>query len=384
MDVFETSHFIYFPIMCCDCTLSSTVYTDIIDGKVANANRNEHEEAEGDKHMSERLIEETRNGWLECEHLGSICGVDGSGRIVYAVGDMERPRFLRSAGKPLQAIPVVRSGALEHYGLHARDLAIMLASHRGEPVHMDTLAHIMQSTGIEQQELICQASYPLHDQSKEEWIRHGGYKEKRFHNCSGKHLGVLAWCQHAGYDKARYADAEHPAQQEIAACIAEMSMTRPEELGTGVDGCGFPVLALPLPAIARAYLHIACPEKLADASMRTAVERVREAMIQYPLLVGGTGRLDSVLMEDDNITAKGGFKGIFGFSLREEQLGFAVKIDDGNDEECAYVVTEILQQIGYRRNETIKRLKETFPIDIHNDQGVAVGSRRPVFRLERG
>lgn len=334
--------------------------------------------------MSERLIEETRNGWPECEHLGSICGVDGEGKIVYALGDMERPRFLRSAGKPLQAIPVVKSGVLEHYGLTERDLAIMMASHRGESFHIETLDHIMQSTGLDQQELICQASYPLHDPTKEEWIRHGGYKEQRFHNCSGKHLGVLAWCQLAGYDKQRYTDPDHPAQQAIVSSIAEMSLAEVEELAAGVDGCGFPVLALPLPSIARAYLHIACPEKLQHEETRQAVMRIREAMVHYPLLVGGTGRLDSVLMEDDNITAKGGFKGIFGFSLRDEELGFAVKIDDGNDEECAYVVTEILKQIDYRNKSTIARLEEAFPIHIHNDQGMVVGARRPVFRLERG
>ncbi|MDK8183179.1 asparaginase [Paenibacillus sp. UMB4589-SE434] len=331
--------------------------------------------------MNERLIEETRNNWLECEHRGAICGVGKDGNIRYALGDMESLRFLRSAGKPFQAIPVVKSGTLEHYGLTDRELALMMSSHRGESFHMETMHAIMERSGLIQSELVCNPSLPLHEPTKETWLREGGDRERRFHNCAGKHFGVLSWCQHAGYDKASYTDPDHPAQQEITAIICELSGVTVEEMGVGTDGCGFPVYALPLPAIGQAYLHLACPEFIKDTATRQAVQRIRDAMIKYPLLVGGTGRLDSVLMEDTNIVAKGGFKGIFGFALREEQLGFAIKIADGSDEECAYVITSILEQMGYKTTDTIQRLKEAFPSAIINDQGVVVGDRRAVFQF---
>lgn len=331
--------------------------------------------------MNERLIVELRNNVLECEHFGAICAVDEHRSLKWSLGDMQAPRFLRSAGKPFQIIPAVKHGMLEHYHLSEQELALMLSSHRGEDMHIETLNHIMHQSGLTETVLQCAPSYPLNEAAKEKWLRNGGYEARRFHNCSGKHIGVLSWCKQQGYDLESYLEPDHPAQQEITAMIIEMSEAQPEQVGRGKDGCGFPVYALPMPAIATAYLKLACPDLIADPQTRGAVERIGHAMNAYPLLVGGTNRLDSVMMEDKNIVAKGGFKGIFGFALREERLGFAVKIGDGADEECAYVVQSILKQIGYKQTATIERLEEAFPADIHNDQGEVVGQSKPVFQL---
>ena len=331
--------------------------------------------------MNERLIVELRNNVLECEHYGAICAVDEHGSLKWSLGDMQAPRFLRSAGKPLQIIPAVKHGILEHYGLSEQDLALMLSSHRGEDMHIETLNHIMHQSGLTETALQCAPSYPLNEAAKEHWLRNGGHEERRFHNCSGKHFGVLLWCKQEGYELESYLDPDHPAQQEITSMIIEMSGAKPEQVSSGKDGCGFPVYALPMPAIATAYLKLACPDLIADPSTRAAAERISHAMNAYPLMVGGTNRLDSVLMEDKNIVAKGGFKGIFGFALREERLGFAVKIGDGADEECTFVVRSILKQIGYKGSAVIERLEEVFPSDIRNDQGEIVGQSQTVFQL---
>lgn len=331
--------------------------------------------------MNERLIVELRNHVLECEHYGAICAVDEHRDIRWSLGDMQAPRFLRSAGKPLQIIPAIKQGLLEHYSLSEQELALMLSSHRGEDMHMKTLNRIMHQSELTESALQCAPSYPLNEAAKEHWLRNGGQEERRFHNCSGKHFGVLSWCKQAGYELESYLDPEHPAQQEITAMIMEMSEAKPEQIDCGKDGCGFPVYALPLPAIATAYLKLACPDLISDPNTRAAVERISQAMNRYPLIVGGTNRLDSVLMEDTNIVAKGGFKGIFGFALRNERLGFAVKIGDGADEECAFVVQSILKQIGYKGEAVLQRLAEVFPSDIRNDQGEIVGQSQTVFQL---
>ena len=100
--------------------------------------------------MNELLIEETRNGLLECEHRGVVCGVDRHSQPGYVLGNIHTPAFLRSTGKPLQIIPVVRSGTLEHYQLKDRDLALMTSSHRGESFHIDAMEHMMQCSGLEE------------------------------------------------------------------------------------------------------------------------------------------------------------------------------------------------------------------------------------------
>ncbi|UHA74763.1 asparaginase [Paenibacillus sp. 481] len=332
--------------------------------------------------MKQLLVEETRNGWLECEHYGAICGVGPDSTIPYALGDIERPMFLRSAGKPLQAIPVVQSGALERYELNDQALALMTASHRGESIHMETMNRIMAQMELDEHHLICLPTYPLNDIAKVQWIREGGFERRAFHNCAGKHFGVLGWSKLAGYELDSYTELSHPAQQQIVQTLADMSETPIEHMQPGTDGCGFPVFALPLRGLATAYLKLACPELIADESMRSAVTRIAAAMQAHPLLVGGTGRIDSVLMEDDNIVAKGGFKGIFAFALRKEQLGFAFKVADGSDEEWALIVASILEQIGYERTATIERIKAAFPETIYNDNRIEVGRSRAVFTLQ--
>lgn len=334
--------------------------------------------------MNERLIEETRNGWLECEHRGAICGVDQHGRIRYAVGDTTRPMFLRSAAKPLQAIPVVRSGMLDHFQLEDRDLALMTASHRGEAAHVDTLEHVMEHCELHDEELICSPSLPLHEESREALLRKGGDRRRMYHNCAGKHFGVLAWSKMAGMDMASYADPAHPAQRQMRDMISYMSEVPQEAMIQGTDGCGFPVYGIPLTGLATAYLKLACPDLIGDATTREAAARVRRAMQRYPFLVGGTDRVDTLLMEDDNIVAKGGFKGIFAFALTKERLGFAFKIADGSDEEWALVTASILEQIGYERQETVDRLRSRIPAVILNDNGRQVGEQRTVFVLKPG
>lgn len=331
--------------------------------------------------MEQILIEEYRNGTLECLHRGHIVGVDIDGQVKYQVGDPGFVAFLRSAGKPFQAIPGVRAGIKEAYGLREQDIAIMTASHRGEAFHVETIEYLMEHTGLLEQQLVCAESYPMHRGSREQMIRNQGQERRIYHNCSGKHFGVLSYCKLMGYPLAHYEDPQHPAQQDIVHTLSMMAELPQDQIARGIDGCGLPVFALPLKHIALAYLKLSCPELIDDVQTREAVQKITAAMHAHPEMVSGTNRICSILNEDPNIIAKGGFKGIYGFSLRQEQLGFAFKIVDGSDEEWPYIVASILSQIGYTNQQTIERIRAHFPSTIHNDAGVLVGSCKEVFQL---
>lgn len=58
-------------------------------------------------------------------HRGHIAVTDHTGKILWKLGDPERLTFARSSAKPLQAIPVAESGALEHYGITPQELAVI-------------------------------------------------------------------------------------------------------------------------------------------------------------------------------------------------------------------------------------------------------------------
>src|ERR1700752_1666781 len=73
------------------------------------------------------LVEVTRGDMVECRHHGSIAVVDIDGKVGFAAGDSESPVYARSAFKPLQAIPLVESGAADGEGLE--QVAVACASH---------------------------------------------------------------------------------------------------------------------------------------------------------------------------------------------------------------------------------------------------------------
>ncbi|SLK18083.1 MULTISPECIES: asparaginase [unclassified Paenibacillus] len=327
------------------------------------------------------LIKEYRAGVMECAHYGHISITDENGNVVYSAGDPHFRAFTRSSAKPFQAIPGIRAGIAGHYGLTAQEIAIMSSSHRSEPMHIQVLEQIESKIGLGEECLICAPSYPLNEESRNQWLRSQGEKRRILHNCSGKHLGVLAYTQMKQADLGSYAEPEHPVQREILETMAYMAGIEQKEIKLGTDGCGFPVFSLPLSALSNAYLKLACPDLIEDPSTRSAVETITGAMNEYPLMVGGTQRVDSVLLEDSNIVAKGGFKGVFGFALKKERLGITFKVLDGSEEEWAYIAQSILEQIGYSNRKTIERLAEVYPPDIRNDAGKVVGRAESEFKL---
>ncbi|MDR0270940.1 asparaginase [Paenibacillus sp.] len=332
--------------------------------------------------MESVLVKEYRADIMECAHHGHICIVNDQGEITASVGDPDFVTFTRSAAKPLQAIVAIRGGIVSHYGLSDKEIAIMTASHQAQTDHVEVLESIMRKTGLSEKELICAPSYPLNEQSKEDVLRHDGSKRRLYHNCSGKHLGVLAYCKMKGYPLDGYAEPDHPVQKEIIETMSLMCGIDAEHIDLGTDGCGFPVFALPLSAMAAAYVKLACPDLIMDEVTREAVQIITQAMNRYPEMVGGSGRIDSLVLQDSNIVAKGGFKGVYCFALKNERLGIAFKVLDGSEEEWGWIVQTILEQTGYSNPSLIRQMKESFTHDIFNDEGKKVGYADSVFQLQ--
>lgn len=332
--------------------------------------------------MNTLLVQELRGELVECEYEGHICGVSYSGEVQYQVGNPQHIAYLRSAAKPIQAIPAVRSFVGDQYGLADKELTIMTASHRAEPYHVQALESMMKKIGIEENDLVCHTTYPLHADSRHALVAEGKQMRPIYHNCSGKHMGILAYSKLQGYSLADYADPNHPAQQEVIATLAMLAEYPAENIAIGIDGCGFPVHALPLHNIAKAYLKLACPELIEDSATRAAVQQITKLMNANPEMVSGTDLICPALNQDDNIVAKGGAKGIYCFGLKKERQAFAIKVMDGSEDKWPIIVASILEQIGYDRPETIERMYELCPKQFTNGNGTVVGSNKTVFQLE--
>jgi L-asparaginase II len=303
-------------------------------------------------------------------------------KIKHSVGDTGFVTFLRSSAKPIQLIPVIENGIDEKYGLTHREATVMAGSHRAEDFHIKALEGIMEKIGIKEEELVCLPTYPLSTASKEEIIKANKPKRRIYHNCSGKHLGILAQCKYFGYDVKNYWDISNPAQQEILKHISIIADYPAERIGIGTDGCGVPVFAMPLKYLANAYMRMACPDLIEDEKIRKAVIKISNYMNEYHEMVSNTNLLCSILLEDKNIIAKGGAKGVYCFGLKQEGLGIAIKIMDGSEDEWPFIAASILEQINYSNKNTIKRLHDVFTMDIINDNNKIVGVSKTVFTLK--
>lgn len=325
------------------------------------------------------LVEEFRAGVLENVHLGVLCGVNDQGELIHEVGNAQHVTFLRSAAKPFQAIPVMKQNIAGKYGLTDTEAAMFAASHRGETYHIEALESIMAKIGLTEDQLLCCPTYPLNDEPKFACMREGKPPRRLYHNCSGKHLGIIATAREMGYDTETYWQLSHPIQQDILHTLADMAEVPVEQIQIGVDGCGFPIFALPLQHIAKAYLKLACPDLIRDAETREAVKRMTAYMHAGPDSIASHNFICSELLRDDNIVAKGGAKGVYCFSLIRERVAFALKVIDGSETPWPIIVASILEQIGYSNKETIERLYSVVPKEIKNDNHIIVGERKAAF-----
>jgi L-asparaginase II len=332
--------------------------------------------------MDEILVEEYRGDLLECVHRGYICCVNEYGEIVYSVGDPEFVTYMRSSAKPIQAIPLIKRGLEKKYNLSDKEITVMTGSHRAEHFHVKALESIMEKVKVKEEELICLPTYPLSMSAKEEILRLGGEKRRVYHNCSGKHMGILTLCTDMGCDKKDYWSINSPAQQEILSHISMISAYPRESIKIGTDGCGVPVFGMPMKNLAKAYMTMACPDIIEDKLTKNAVVKLTKLMNKNHEMVSGTNLICSLLLMDDNIVAKGGAKGVYCFGLKEERLGFSIKIIDGSEEEWPLIVSSILEQINYKNKDTIDRLRKVFPCVIVNDNNKIVGESIVKFKLK--
>ena len=120
------------------------------------------------------LVEVTRGPMTESRHRGSAIVVDADARVVGAWGDTESPVYPRSAIKPVQALPLVESGAVEAFGLGDAEIALACASHAGEPRHVAVVTAWLDRIGLGVDDLECGPQVPTHDDSAAALAASGG------------------------------------------------------------------------------------------------------------------------------------------------------------------------------------------------------------------
>jgi L-asparaginase II len=276
------------------------------------------------------LVEVVRGALIESAHRGAVAVADSDGRVLLALGDVERPVFPRSAVKAFQAIPLIESGAADAFALDAAELAVACASHGGEVIHLEAVRSLLGKAGVDETLLACGAHWPLSETAQREIARAGSSPRPIHNNCSGKHAGMLATAVQLGVRLQGYERPDHPVQIEIARVISELCGVRLEAGWMGVDGCSVPTYAVPLAALATGFARLGAPAGL-PARRQEAARRLTQACFEKPALVAGKGRFDTIAMGGlaPAVFCKGGAEGVHCAALPELGLGIALKVDDG-------------------------------------------------------
>lgn len=326
------------------------------------------------------LVELTRGELVESVHRGSVAIVDAAGTVRLALGDVTSLVYSRSSLKPMQAIPLVESGAADAFGLGDEEIALACASHSGEPMHTDRVAAWLARIGRGEHDLACGAHPSRYEQVAEAMIRAGEMPTRIFNNCSGKHSGFLTVARYWDIATDGYERESHPVQQAVAAALRDLSGAT--TLPWGIDGCAAPNFATSLIEFARAAARMAAPDDL-PKSRADAARRIIGAMIAYPELMSGTGRACAVLIRScaGRAAVKTGAEGFFGGWLPNSGLGIAIKIDDGAGRAAETVIAAVLDKLGLLGNEPDARAVLKAPL--RNTRGTIVGERRPALALEQ-
>ncbi|HUJ03463.1 MAG TPA: asparaginase [Rhizomicrobium sp.] len=304
------------------------------------------------------LVELTRGDLVESVHRGAVAVCDAKGASVFALGDVDAAAYPRSSLKPVQALPLVESGA----GVSEEEIALACASHSGEPMHTVPIAAWLARIGCSERDLACGPHPPRYEPVWEEMIRRGERPRRIHNNCSGKHTGFLALARHWNIATQGYERVDHPVQQAVKKTLSDLSGLA--DFPFGIDGCTAPNFALPLPAFARALA------KLPEAA---AGRRIVRAMTRHPELVSGTGRWCAKLMHaTKDVAVKAGAEGVYAAIVPERGLGIALKIDDGAGRAAETAIAAVLAALGLlARDHPLLRTPVT------NTRDAIVGERRP-------
>ena len=267
--------------------------------------------------MDAILVEVRRNGTVEARHRVHAVAIR-NGEIAAAAGDPHLVCFMRSSSKPIQALPLARARA----DLDDADLAIASASHRATDDQIAAARALLAKAPATEHDLEC-------------GLQEGRPPQPIFHNCSGKHAGMLALAHAHEWPTANYRLADHPVQR--AARDAHVEATETEPTATAIDGCGVVTFAFPLDRMAHAFARLPHLD---------GGDHVTHAIRTRPDLVGGPDGADLHLMQlAPGWFAKGGAEGLL-CAANDDHLGVALKAEDGSSRALGPALGAFLAPLG--------------------------------------
>ena len=296
----------------------------------------------------ELLVEYVRDGLVEQEHYGFIV-LSNKNRAFDFTGDAKNyPFYLRSCAKPLQASLIIDYGMDKFYHMTEDEIALCCASHAGEEIHVNTAIRLLKKIDLDESYLKCGLHKPLSKTEQAKMLQSGASVNILQNNCSGKHIMMLGLCKMKNWDLKTYDSPEHPLQKAVKEKITNLCHLTKEYPQT-TDGCGVPIMSMPLTNMLHGYLNVFCnPE----------YEKIKNAFLNHPYIIGGEDRTDTKIIENSKgIIAKVGAGGLCIVVNTESEEAFVVKIADCDMKAREMVVLQILKNLHWADIEFDNEIK---------------------------
>lgn len=311
-----------------------------------------------------------RGGFVESRHAGAAIVLSPEGEPIASHGGTEAPILPRSSLKPFQAVACVTAGAT----LDGEKLAIATASHSGTDRHVDVVRGILQDAGLTEDHLGCPEAWPTDTGTRDELIRERAPESRIRMNCSGKHAAMLTACVANGWDLPGYLQRDHPLQQHIRE-VVERLCAGAKVTATVVDGCGAPVHALPLSALARGVHRIGSSSPTSPFALHRVAGTLMRTVREHPWAIDGPGRADTVAIETFGVFAKGGAEGVQ-VMVAPDGTTVALKTLDGSGRAASAVALSLLAGAGALPGDAVADFLATHPLYAVHGGGHEVGRIR--------
>ena len=112
------------------------------------------------------------------------------------------------------------------------------------------------------------------------------------------------------------------------------------------DGCGVPIVSMPLKNLVQGYLRL------------LEYPQILQAIKANPYIFGGEGRTDTeIISKTENLIAKVGAGGLCVVLNVKECNAFVVKINDASNEARRFALIELINRIGWGEIKYDNRIK---------------------------
>ncbi|MDQ1608664.1 MAG: hypothetical protein QOE16_1396 [Microbacteriaceae bacterium] len=312
-----------------------------------------------------------RSGFIESRHVGSAIVLDAGGDVIRTLGNTTAPIFPRSSMKPFQALAVLGSGV----ALSGPAAVLATASHAATPAHVSVVRGLLAQADLTDAALRCPSDWPLDSGARDDLIRNGVAKQPLYMNCSGKHASMLLACVQNGWPTESYLDPQHPLQLQIRDVVERL--TGEKVTATGVDGCGAPVHAMSLSALARGIHRIATASESSPFALYRNAAVLRRAVLENGWAIDGPGRANTVVIERLGVFAKGGAEGVM-IMAAPDGTTVALKMLDGSLRAATIVALALLADAGALQHADVDAVRPELDLTVHGG-GEPVGSIRASY-----